>query len=162
VNYKLDKDLVSLVKLIKQNAKGRFIATAESCTGGLVSSYLTSVSGSSKYFSSSIITYSNIAKMNLLGVKKQTLDNWGAVSEQVAQEMALGVMKISGSDIAISITGIAGPGGGTREKPVGTVCFCILSPQDIRSETYHFSGTRHEIRIQSCKKALALILSSLQ
>lgn len=101
----LDQKLIELVKQIKSLTKGRFISTAESCTGGLVSSYLTSISGSSDYFATGIVSYSNAAKMKLLNVSSKTLDEFGAVSEEVAKEMAVGSLKVAGSDIAVSVTG---------------------------------------------------------
>ena len=109
----------SLVKLLA--LKEKTIATAESCTGGLVSASITEVPGSSEVFGFGVCTYANEAKMHLLGVKQETLEKFGAVSEQTAIEMADGVRKLSGSDIALSLTGIAGPGGGSEEKPVGLV-----------------------------------------
>lgn len=109
----------SLVKLLIENKLT--IATAESCTGGLLSSWLTDVSGASEVFGFGVCTYANEAKMKLLGVKSETLEKFGAVSEETAKEMADGIRKLSGSDIALSLTGIAGPTGGTEEKPVGLV-----------------------------------------
>lgn len=157
-----DKKLIELVYQIKSLAKQKFISTAESCTGGLVSSYLTSIPGSSKYFTSGIISYSNYAKIKLLNVNSKTLDKFGAVSEEVAKEMAIGSMKIANSDIAVSVTGIAGPGGGAKNKPVGIVCFGIATKEEVKSITHYFSGTRSEIRQKSCEVALQLILSSIQ
>lgn len=156
----LDQKIIKLVQQIKTLTKGRFISTAESCTGGLVASYLTSIPGSSDYFSTGIITYSNEAKMKLLNVRRKTLDEFGAVSEEVANEMALGSMKLAGSDIAISVTGVAGPGGGTKSKPVGMVCFGIAKGDGIQTVTHYFTGTRSEVRNQSCKVCLGLILES--
>lgn len=154
----LDQKLIELVKQIKSLTKGRFISTAESCTGGLVSSYLTSISGSSDYFTNGIISYSNAAKMKLLNVSSKTLDEFGAVSEEVAKEMAVGSLKVAGSDIAVSVTGVAGPGGGTKNKPVGMVCFGVTDNDKVTSVTHYFSGTRAEIRQQSCEVCLRLIL----
>ena len=121
VVYDVDSKSVehSLVKLLIERKKT--IATAESCTGGLVSAALTEVPGASEVFSFGVCTYANEAKINLLGVKPETLERYGAVSEQTAMEMADGVRKLSGADITLSLTGIAGPGGGSDEKPVGLV-----------------------------------------
>ncbi len=121
VVYDVDSKSVehSLVNLLLD--KKKTIATAESCTGGLVSAALTEVPGSSEVFGFGVCTYANEAKMKLLGVKTETLEKYGAVSEQTAKEMAQGVRELSGADIALSLTGIAGPGGGTEEKPVGLV-----------------------------------------
>lgn len=157
----LDKKLIELVYQIKSLTKDKFISTAESCTGGLVASYLTSIPGSSKYFTSGIVSYSNDAKIKLLNVNSKTLDKFGAVSEEVAKEMAIGSLKIANSDIAVSITGIAGPEGITKNKPVGMVCFGIATSEEVKSTTHYFSGTRSVIRKKSCEIALKLILSSI-
>ena len=157
----LGQKLIELVKQIKSLTKGRFISTAESCTGGLVSSYLTSISGSSDYFANGIVSYSNATKMKLLNVNSATLDEFGAVSEEVAKEMAVGSLKVAGSDIALSITGVAGPVGGTKNKPVGMVCFGIVTNDKAKAVTHYFSGTRKEIRQQSCEVCFRLILDIL-
>ena len=158
----LDQRLIELVQRIKFLAKEKYIATAESCSGGLVASYLTSIPGSSDYFTTGIVSYSNKAKMKLLDVSKKTIDKFGAVSEEVAREMAIGLMKISDSDISISVTGVAGPGGGTTAKPVGMVCFGVAIANDRKTITHYFSGTRSEIRQQSCEISLNLILDELK
>lgn len=156
-----DKKLIKLVYQIKSLAKQKFISTAESCTGGLVASYLTSIPGSSEYFTTGIVSYSNEIKIKLLNVNSKTIGKFGAVSEEVAKEMALGCMKTANSDIAVSVTGIAGPGGGTKNKPVGMVCFGIATTEEVKTITHYFSGTRSEIRQKSCEVALELILSSI-
>lgn len=115
----IDKTAYSVVQLLVK--KGLKLSSAESCTGGLISAAITSVAGSSEIFDEGICTYANSAKMKYLGVAKEILDKYGAVSEETAQAMAEGMAKQSGSNIAISVTGIAGPTGGTLEKPVGTV-----------------------------------------
>ena len=115
-------------------AKGLRIATTESCTGGLLSSKLTDVSGSSEYIHLNLVTYSNSAKHKMLGVTEQTLENFGAVSEQCSYEMACGLHKLTGADICVSTTGIAGPTGGSDEKPVGLMYSTIYTPQ--KSETF--------------------------
>ena len=157
----LEHKLIELVHQIKFLSKGKSISTAESCTGGLVASYLTSIPGSSKYFTTGIVSYSNEIKIKLLNVNSKTLDKFGAVSEEVAKEMAIGSMKTANSDIAVSVTGIAGPGGGTKNKPVGMVCFGIATPKEVKSTTHYFSGTRSEIRQKSCEVALKLIITSV-
>ena len=157
----LDQNLLKLVEEIKAASSGQYISTAESCTCGLVASYLTSIAGSSNYFTTGIVSYSNEAKMKLLNVNSKTLDNFGAVSEEVAKEMAVGLLQASGSDIAISLTGVAGPDGGTKGKPIGMVCFGIVTSQGSKTVTRNFSGTRSEIRQQSCEVSLRLILSAL-
>jgi len=157
-----DKELIKLVRQIKNNIKpGVTISTAESCTGGMLAACLTAISGSSEYFSTGIVSYSNAAKMKLLSVKQETLEKFGAVSEEVAKEMAMGSRKIAASDIAISITGIAGPGGGTAQKPVGMVCFGVASSGSVESFTHHFTGNRTEVRRQACLIALQLVLDEL-
>jgi nicotinamide-nucleotide amidase len=157
----LDQDLIKLVEEIKAVSNGKYIATAESCTGGLLSSYLTSIAGSSNYFSTGIVSYSNKTKTKLLNVSNKILDDFGAVSEEVAKEMAIGLLQVSDSDIAISVTGVAGPDGGTEDKPIGMVCFGVATSQGAKTVTHNFSGTRTEIREQSCRVALNLILSVL-
>lgn len=157
----LEHKLIELVHQIKSLAKDKSISTAESCTGGLVASYLTSIPISSEYFTTGIVSYSNEIKIKLLNVNSKTLNKFGAVSEEVAKEMAMGCMKTANSDIAVSVTGIAGPGGGTKNKPVGMVCFGIAIPKEIKSTTYYFSGTRSEIRQKSCEVALKLIITSV-
>jgi len=127
-------------------AGGQTLSCAESCTGGLLSSLITDVPGSSSYFRGSLIAYSNAAKTRLLNVRPETLKHHGAVSEPCAREMALGAKKIFSSDYELAITGIAGPEGGTPEKPVGTVCFALTGPQIKRTFTRRFNGPRSFIR----------------
>jgi nicotinamide-nucleotide amidase len=131
-------------------AKKHVLTLAESCTGGLISALITNTAGSSAWFDSGLVTYSNQAKQDLLKVKETTLTQYGAVSEQVAMEMAIGALQQGRSTIAASITGIAGPDGGTDPKPVGTVCFAWTS-DDLTSisKTYLFQGNREQIREQS-------------
>ena len=144
--------------LIKHNLT---LVTAESCTAGLLSGRIVNVSGSSNTFMEGLITYSNKAKMKYLGVNPDTLDIYGAVSEQVAKEMAIGACKASGCDVGIAVTGIAGPGGGTAEKPVGLVHFaCHLAGKTFVSER-HYKGSREKIREHSVITALDLIRRSI-
>ena len=143
-------------------AHGAMLATAESCTGGWAAQALTALAGSSNWFERGFVTYSNGAKQEMLGVRAETLVRHGAVSEETAREMALGAIAHSGASVALAITGIAGPGGGTREKPVGTVCFAwALQGAAARSETRHFSGDREAVRRQSVERALAGVLELL-
>jgi nicotinamide-nucleotide amidase len=126
------------------------LALAESCTGGMLAQAITSVAGSSAWFDRGFVTYSNAAKVEMLGVLPETLAQYGAVSEQVALEMAQGALAHSNADITGSITGIAGPDGGSAEKPVGTVCFAWAHQNgNRRTTTAYFSGTREEIRQQA-------------
>ncbi|MEO7255122.1 MAG: CinA family protein [Casimicrobium sp.] len=133
----------------------RVIVGAESCTGGLISAVLTSVSGSSAWVDCGFVTYSNEAKMEMLGVASSTLDLFGAVSEETAREMATGALNKSRATIAYSVTGVAGPTGGTATKPVGTVCFGFATADDLSSVTKHFHGDRNAVREQSVNFVLA-------
>ncbi len=143
----------SVYKLLKE--KNLKIATAESCTGGMVGEYLTSVPGISEFYEMGVITYSNDMKIKLLGVSSDTLAEFGAVSEQTAREMAEGLLKVSGADIAVSTTGIAGPGGGTAEKPVGLVYVGIASKDgDTEVKRLTLTGSRDRIRRVTVKNAL--------
>ena len=135
-------------------SKNMSIAVAESCTGGLLSSSLTSIPGASSYFNCGFITYSNESKIKMLNVDSQTIELFGAVSERVAYEMALGAGQHSQSDLAISVTGIAGPSGGTAEKPVGMVCFGFYVEGEVSTTTQFFSGVRSEIVSDSIAFAL--------
>ncbi|WP_400259712.1 CinA family protein [Candidatus Methanomassiliicoccus intestinalis] len=134
------------------------LAVAESCTGGLVSKTITDLPGSSRYFLVSCVTYSNAAKMSLLGVKEKTLIDHGAVSLETAAEMAQGVRKVAAADIGISTTGIAGPDGGSDFKPVGTVCFAVSYQDTIVTKKEIFEGDRNAIREQATEYILRLLL----
>lgn len=149
----------SLINKLK--AKGYKISTAESCTGGLVSKLITDSAGASEVFDCAVTTYSNEAKIKLLGVKPETLEKFGAVSEQTAKEMASGVLALANSDIAVSVTGIAGPGGATAGKPVGTVCIGIATKEKCYATTFLFAGSRAEVRRQSAKMACNMVLDEL-
>lgn len=153
----MDEALIALAKTLAHDLKvaGRSLATAESCTGGWIAQVLTSVPGSSRWFERGFVTYSNMSKRELLGVKTDTLVRFGAVSEQTARAMAEGALAHSHADMAVAVTGIAGPGGGTPEKPVGTVCFAWAQrEQPTFSITRHFSGDREEIRRRSVAAAI--------
>ena len=143
-------------------AKGIKIATAESCTGGMVAAALTDVAGSSDVVDRGFVTYSNGAKRDMLGVREETLDTHGAVSEQVAREMAEGALRHSAADLAVSITGIAGPGG-SEHKPEGRVCFGLaMTGHETRTETVEFGALgRANVRAASRDHALALLLGAL-
>ena len=139
------------------------IATAESCTGGLVAKQITDLSGSSQWFERGFVTYSNLAKQEMIGVDAALIKKWGAVSEPVASAMAEGALLHSSADYALSITGIAGPGGGSAEKPVGTICFAwsYRNKQKTRFHTKvitrRFSGDRPAVRKQSADFALTTL-----
>lgn len=154
----------SLAEAVLAAARQRHlkIATAESCTGGLVSAALTDIAGSSDVFERGFVTYSNEAKMQLLGVQASTIAEHGAVSEQTARAMAEGALKNSLADIAVSVTGVAGPGGGTPQKPVGLVHFAIaIKDKPTQADHHHFGDVgRTSIRSQSVDIALRLLLSA--
>ncbi len=158
VDSQLDDIIATLAKTLL--AKRWRLSTAESCTGGLVSASITALAGSSEWFERGYITYSNQAKSEDIDVSQNLIEQYGAVSDQVARAMALGAKQNSGSDIALSITGIAGPSGGSPGKPVGTVCFAwVLSTDQMISETKHFVGDRQQIRQQACDFSLRKLLS---
>ncbi len=139
------------------------LALAESCTGGMVAEAITSVAGSSAWFDRAFITYSNQAKIDMLGVSPQMLEKFGAVSEETAKEMVLGCLKNSQAHIAGSITGVAGPNGGTVSKPVGTVCFAWAEAKNQTSTiTQKFEGNREEIRQQATTFLLRRLIERLK
>ena len=138
-------------------AAGASVSTAESCTGGLVAARITSVSGASEAFKYGAVTYCNEAKNKILGVKKETLDSFGAVSAETAAEMAAGVRKIMNAEIGVSVTGLAGPNGG-EVKPVGLVYVAVNSDNYSEVTENHFSGDRISVRNQAADKALELAL----
>ncbi len=142
--------------------RGGMIVTAESCTGGWVAQELTAIAGSSAWFDRGFVTYSNEAKQEMLGVRPATLQQHGAVSEETAIEMAQGALERSRGTVALAITGIAGPTGGTPAKPVGTVCFAwATKAAPARAETKRFSGDREAVRRQSVEYSLARVLQLL-
>lgn len=155
IGYEFD-----VAKLLEQ--KKLHVTTAESCTGGLIAGALVNVPGISEWFGEGYVTYSNEAKERLLGVSHETLERYGAVSEQTAKEMAEGAARNAGVQVAVSATGIAGPDGGSAEKPVGLVymgCFCKDS---VRVEKHIFSGDRAQVRTQSVRAALRLLKAMLE
>ncbi|MCC8169805.1 MAG: CinA family protein [Oscillospiraceae bacterium] len=133
------------------------ISAAESCTGGLFTALITDVSGASEILEESIVTYSNEAKMRELGVKKSTLDAVGAVSRETARQMAEGIRAHTGADIGVGITGIAGPGGGTPEKPVGTVFVGLAADGKSEVLELHLDGNRERVREQTCRSAFEAV-----
>lgn len=143
-------------------SKNMSIAIAESCTGGSLSSSLISIPGASSYFNCGFITYSNESKVNMLNVDSQTIEIFGAVSEKVAYEMAMGAGQNSKSHLAISVTGIAGPSGGSSEKPVGMVCFGFYVDGNVTTTTQFFSGVRSEIVSESIAFALTELTSKIE
>jgi len=160
----VDDQLLALAEELGTALKKRgwMLALAESCTGGWVAQTVTAITGSSAWFDRGFVTYSNAAKMEMLGVSEASLASFGAVSTQTAQEMALGALKHSHADIALAITGIAGPDGGSEEKPVGTVCFALAaSGLPLTTITEHFSGSRQQIRVQAVETALRGLIKAL-
>lgn len=147
-------------------ARSLMLALAESCTGGMAAEAVTSIAGSSVWFDRAFITYSNQAKVDMLGVSNQTLMQFGAVSEQTAAEMAQGALKFSLAQISASITGIAGPDGGTADKPVGTVCFGFALKSSLKTSittsTQHFTGTRESVRQQATIYAITQLLALMR
>ena len=153
--------LTTLATLVgaRLKARGLLLATAESCTGGWVAQSVTSVSGSSEWFDRGFVTYSNDAKREMLGVRGETLVAHGAVSENSAREMAAGALDRSNAGVALAVTGVAGPTGGSPEKPVGMVCFAwALRGGAVESETRRFEGDREAIRRQSVIRSLQGLL----
>lgn len=142
-------------------ARGLRLATAESCTGGWAAMALTAIPGSSDWFERGYVTYSNAAKQEDLGVAADTLRQHGAVSEAVAREMAAGAMKRARAQVALAITGVAGPTGGTKDKPVGLVCFAWAQGSKMTSQTRRFDGDRESVRRQSVLHALERVLELL-
>ena len=149
-----------VAELLEQ--KKLHVTTAESCTGGLIAGALVNVPGISEWFGEGYVTYSNEAKEKLLGVSRETLTTCGAVSAETAGEMARGAADAAGADVAVAVTGIAGPDGGTAEKPVGLVymgCFC---KGELCVEKHIFAGDRAQVRAQSVQTALQLLKSMLE
>ena len=138
-------------------ARGLTLTTAESCTGGLLAGTLINVSGISEVFHEGYITYANASKEKILGVKKETLENDGAVSENCAREMAVGAVKASGARASLAVTGIAGPGGGTEEKPVGLVYIGCCIDNQVWVERHQFQGDRQTVRSLTVQRAMAML-----
>lgn len=154
-NVTLEERVVSLLA-----KKHWTITTAESCTGGLIAGTLVNVAGASDVLNEGYVTYSNEAKHRLLGVKEKTLEQYGAVSEQTAREMAAGAAKAAGTNVGLSATGIAGPGGGTEEKPVGLVYIGCCANGNVTVKECRFHGNRMENRLSTVEKVLKLCLET--
>jgi nicotinamide-nucleotide amidase len=156
-------ELVSLAEQLAgfMLAAGQRLATAESCTGGWLAKTLTDLPGSSRWFECGYVTYSNEAKVRDLGVSLETLTDYGAVSEQTAREMAAGTVRRTGAHVAIAITGVAGPDGGSPEKPVGTVWFAVAftNEREVQARVQYFTGDRQSIRRDSVKYALEWLVA---
>lgn len=152
-----DEDTLASVTGSALRRQGKTVALAESCTGGLLAEMMTDIPGSSRYFWGSVTSYSNEAKQLILGVKEETLNKFGAVSRETAEEMARGIKKLSGADFGVAITGIAGPDGGTIEKPVGLVYIAIAADNKCEIKELRFAGGRYLIRTLAAKTALDLL-----
>jgi nicotinamide-nucleotide amidase len=160
-----------LAEVLQQH--GWMLATAESCTGGMIAAHCTDLSGSSHWFERGFVTYSNEAKQEMLGVKSSLIAEHGAVSEGVAKAMALGAMRHSRAQVTVAVTGVAGPTGGSADKPVGTVWFAWATPSDagptlgaetawIKTDVMHFNGDRAAVREATVRHALKTLLDLLQ
>ena len=159
-----EDDVTALARALGRKCVRRrvVVATAESCTGGGVASAITRISGSSRWFDRGFVTYSYEAKREMLGVEPGTLERHGAVSEEVVREMALGALRGSRADITVAITGIAGPAGGTRTKPVGLVWFAWAARgQPVQPRRFHFAGDREGVRLQSVAVAIQGLIDLL-
>lgn len=160
MNTELKQHIAELAKLLMLN--NALVGTAESCTGGAVAQAFTAIPGSSQWFNGAAVTYSNQLKEKLLGVTSDTLRLHGAVSKPVASQMAAGALKLLEVDYAVSITGVAGPGGGSEQKPVGTVWFGWAGPKGLYTEHKVFTGNRDSIRQQATEHAIIGLIKSLK
>ncbi len=154
-----ENDLIEIKKIL--NKKNYTLSTAESCTGGLLAGFLTSIPGSSSFFQSSIVTYSNYQKKNLLKINEDIIKNFGAVSKECSAEMANNIKQLTNSNIAISTTGIAGPDGGSIEKPVGTVFCTIIINNESFTYKFNFEGERNIIRLKTVNEILKILIKIL-
>lgn len=155
---KLDLETIAQELGTQLQAQGAMLATAESCTGGWVAQTVTSLAGSSNWFDAGFVTYSNAAKQRMLGVEEQTLIEFGAVSEPVVLQMAEGACVNSAASHSVAISGVAGPGGGTPDKPVGTVWIAWSTPQQSWAKKFIFAGDRKSVRKQAVAEALSGLL----
>ncbi len=159
VELQLRARLKKLVKICTE--KGLKLATAESCTGGMISELITAISGSSAVFECGVCSYSNRIKHEVLGVSEETLEKFTEYSKECAEEMAKGALKLSGADIAVSTTGVAGPSGGTEENPVGTVYICVCTRQFEVTKKLLFTGSRQKIRCKASQEALKMLFAAI-
>ena len=157
VVYGTDNDTIYSVVCDMLKQKNMHVSFAESCTGGLLAQSITSVSGASGVFSQSFVTYSNDAKHNLLGVSEETLKEYGAVSEKVASQMAKGALEVSGADVSVSVTGVAGPESDERGNPVGLVYIGLADGENTIVKEFNFTGNREKIRMRACVSAYAML-----
>jgi len=158
-NSETKQNTIDIIKILK--AKNQFITFAESCTGGRIASAFTAISGASSVLNGSAVTYSNEIKSQWLGVKENTLINHGAVSSECVKEMLEGICKMAKADYAIAVSGIAGPTGGTIQKPIGTVYIGIKTPKDIIINRYLFKGDREEVQNQATSKSIEILKKNI-
>ena len=158
----LEREIAVAAAKLKEAAcaAGLTVGTAESCTGGLIAGSLTAVAGASAYFYGGVVSYDNSVKQNVLGVPAQVLSTAGAVSEPCARAMAEGARRLLGTDLAVSVTGIAGPDGGTPDKPVGTVWFGLSSAAETTAHVCRFDGDRDAVRAQTVLHAIEMLLAA--
>ena len=153
------QNTIEIINILKE--RNQTITFAESCTGGRIAAEFTAISGASSVLMGSVISYANEIKSEWLGVKEQTLINFGAVSKQTVEEMLTGILKMASADYAIAVSGIAGPSGGTDEKPVGTVYIGIKNKDNIIVQVHRFKGNREAVQEQATNTAIALLKNNL-
>lgn len=160
----MQRDVPNLVEQLATIlcARGQRLCTAESCTGGLIAKTLTDLAGSSDWFDRGFVTYSNAAKSEMIAVPAALIDEYGAVSEAVASAMASGALRHSDAAYAVAVTGVAGPGGGSAEKPVGTVWIAVAGPRQQRAEKFAFDGDRAAVREATLHSALQMLLRIIE
>ena len=163
LSYSDSLDICGLAEKLGRllHKRGAKVTAAESCTGGGIAQAITAISGSSQWFDCAFVVYANSAKQKLLGVDQSLLDQYGAVSEQVVQQMARGAKNAAQADCAVAVSGIAGPEGGTADKPVGTVWICWLTPETTISKKFTLEGDRQRVREQAVKISLQQLLHHL-
>ncbi len=153
----IEEEVISLL-----TEKGLTLAVAESCTGGLLSARLINVANASRCFLGGFVVYSNVLKMKFLSVEEETIKKYGAVSEEVCRQMAVGCLEETDADISIAITGIAGPGGGTLQRPVGLTYIALATDKEVLVEKYVFTGNRNENRFMATQKAMEILIKYLK
>ena len=156
----IDELKIKLYNALRE--KNLTLSTAESCTGGMIGAFITSIPGISSYYGYGFVTYSNEAKQKLIGVRGETLEKFGAVSAETVLEMAEGALRVSGADIAVSVSGIAGPGGGSEKKPVGLVYIGYAQKEKRLFKKLNLSGDRDLVRLLTVKNVLELIVKQLE
>ena len=161
INPEGDKDIEVLVGE-RLRARGQTVGTAESCTGGAIAAALTSVAGSSDYYVGGVVSYSNALKHKLLNVSETDLERYGAVSRPVVEQMARGALRVLGCDYAVATSGLAGPGGGTAEKPVGTVWIAVAHGDDVVSNEFRFSNVRDQNIRRTVNMSLLMLLNEMR